>query len=170
MKWNRKWWLTTYLLTLKSKSWYRPLTLTKSQNFQNGPVPLSFLSTFQFWALFLHLKLRNCTNVQFLKSWLLHKSWPKVKIFKNDLSCSIFHIHSNFGVRSFIWDSKIEQMAQFQDTWLLCWSRSKVKIFESNLSCSIFFATWKPPIWPLLRSTNNIHLVWIPSRLSSRLH
>ena len=34
----------------------------KSQNFQNWPVPLSFLSTFRFWDLFLHLKLRNCAN------------------------------------------------------------------------------------------------------------
>ena len=34
----------------------------KSQNFQKGPVPLSFSSTFRFWDLFLHLKLGNCAN------------------------------------------------------------------------------------------------------------
>ena len=66
----------------------------KSQNFQNGPVLLSFSSIFQFWDPFLHSKLRDCVNVRFLESWLLHKSWPKVKIFKKDLSCSIFRVHS----------------------------------------------------------------------------
>ena len=34
----------------------------KSQNFQKGPVPLSFFSTFWFWDPFLHLKLWNCAN------------------------------------------------------------------------------------------------------------
>ena len=66
----------------------------KSQNFQNGPVLLSFSSIFQFWDPFLHSKLRDCVNVRFLEGWLLHKSWPKVKIFKKDLSCSIFRVHS----------------------------------------------------------------------------
>ena len=39
----------------------------ESQNFQNGPVPLNFSSTFRFWDPFLHSKLRNCANIQFPK-------------------------------------------------------------------------------------------------------
>ena len=46
------------------------------------------------------------------KSWLLCKCWPNIKIFKMGLSYSIFRVHSNFGVRFIIWDSKIAQMAQ----------------------------------------------------------
>ena len=36
-------------------------------------------------------------TVQVLESWLLHKSWPKVKIFKKDLFCPIFHVDSILG-------------------------------------------------------------------------
>ena len=44
-----------------------PWPWRKSQNFQNGPVPLNFSSTFRIWDPFLHSKLRNCVNVQFPK-------------------------------------------------------------------------------------------------------
>ena len=155
----------------------------KSQNFQNRPVLLGFLSTFQFWDPFLHSKLGNYASIRFLESWLLHKSWPKVKIFKKDLSCSIFRIHSNFGVCSVIWDSKIAQMAQYQHSWLLCWKWPKFKIFKPDLSCSVFRnleITNLTHISEVLMVSKNlssqdqnlrfIHLVWIPSGLSSRLH
>ena len=114
------------------------LTLTKKSKFPNGPVPLNSSSTFWFWNPFLHSKLRNYANIQFPKSWLLCKCWPNVKIFKMDLSCSIFRVHFDFGVRSVIWDSKIAQMTRFQGSWLLCWSRPKVKIFKLDLSCLVF--------------------------------
>ena len=56
------------------KLWVWP----KSQNFQNGPIPLSFSSTFQFWDLFLYLRLGNCTNGSISKNltfaWILTKS------------------------------------------------------------------------------------------------
>ena len=59
-----------------------PWPWPKSQNFQNGPVPLNFSSTFRFWDPFLHLKLRNCANVQFPKVDFCTNVDQKVKIFK----------------------------------------------------------------------------------------
>ena len=38
----------------------------------------------------------------------------KVKIFKTDLSYSVFQVHSNFGICFFIRNSKIAQMSNFQ--------------------------------------------------------
>ena len=56
------------------KLWVWP----KSQNFQNGPIPLSFSSTFQFWDPFLYPRLGNCTNGSISKNltfaWILTKS------------------------------------------------------------------------------------------------
>ena len=129
----------------------------KSQNFQNRLVPLSFSSTFRFWDPFLHSKLGNCANVQFPESWLFHKSWPKVKIFKPDLSCPIFHVDSNFEVYFFIWESKIAQIVWFYSCWLWCELWPRIKMSEQSLSHSVFcedsdfestylFRTWKPPI------------------------
>ena len=59
-----------------------PWPWPKSQNFQNRPVPLNFSSTFRFWDPFLHLKLRNCANVQFPKVDFCTNVDQKVKIFK----------------------------------------------------------------------------------------
>ena len=110
----------------------------KSQNFQNRLVPLSFSSTFRFWDPFLHSKLGNCANVQFPESWLFHKSWPKVKIFKPDLSCPIFHVDSNFEVYFFIWESKIAQIVWFYSCWLWCELWPRIKMSEQSLSYSNF--------------------------------
>ena len=98
----------------KFELWLGP----KSQNFQNWSVPLGFLSTFRFWDPLLHPRLGNCTNGSVSKSWLLHKSWPKVNIFKKDLSCSIFRIDSDFGVHFFIWETEITQIVWFYNFWL----------------------------------------------------
>ena len=62
----------------------------------------------------------------------------KVKIFKTDLSHSIFRVHSDFGTRFFIRSSEIVQTSNFQKSWLLCKCWPNVKIFKMNLSCSIF--------------------------------
>ena len=90
---------------------------SKSQNFQNGPVPLSFSSTFRFWNPFLHLKLRNCANVQFPKVDFCTNVDQKVKIFKKDLSYLIFHVDSIFGVYFFMWESEIAQIVWFYNCW-----------------------------------------------------
>ena len=56
---------------------------------------------------------------QFLKSWLLHESWPKVKIFKTDLSHLVFRVHFDFGIRFFIQESEIVQTVQFPESLFL---------------------------------------------------
>ena len=89
----------------------------KSQNFQNGPVPLSFSSTFRFWNPFLHSKLKNCANVQFPKVDFCTNVDQKVKIFKKDLSYLIFRVDSIFGVYFFIWESEIAQIVWFYNCW-----------------------------------------------------
>ena len=89
----------------------------KSQNFQNGPVPLNFSSTFWFWDPFLHSKLRNCANVQFPKVDFCTNVDQKVKIFKKYLSCPIFRVDSIFGVYFFIWESEIAQIMWFYNCW-----------------------------------------------------
>ena len=97
-----------------------------------------------FWVHFnfgIHFFIRDSEIIQtaqFLKSWLLHESWPKVKIFKTDLSHSVFHIRSDFGIHFFVWDSEIVQTVQFPESWLLHKSWPKVKIFKKDLYCPIF--------------------------------
>ena len=63
----------------------------------------------------------------------------KVKISKMGLSHSVFRVHSNFGIRFFIWDLEIVQTAQFLKIWLLHESWPKVKIFKTDLSHSVFW-------------------------------
>ena len=48
-----------------------------------------------------------------LTKWTLDLD-QKVKIFKMDLSHSIFRVHSDFGTRFFIRSSEIVQMSSFQ--------------------------------------------------------
>ena len=45
--------------------------------------------------------------------------WLKVKIFKTDLSHSIFRVHFDFGICFFIQDLGIVQMVQFPESLLL---------------------------------------------------
>ena len=138
-------WIRTACKKKKKKKRKRALTKLdlwlwpKSQNFQNKLVSLSFSSTFRFWDPFLHSKLGNCANVQLLESWLFHKSWLKVKIFKSDLSCPIFRVDSNFGVYFFIWESKIAQIVWFYSYWLRCELWPRIKMPEQSLSYSNFF-------------------------------
>ena len=125
----------------------------------------------------------------------------KVKIFKPDLSHSVFQIHSDFGICFFIRNSEIAQTSDFQKNWLLHKSWPKVKIFKKDLSCLVFcvdsnfriyFFIWESKSAQDLKITNLthfsevlavsknsssrnqslrfIHLVWIPSGLSSKLH
>ena len=121
--------------------------LTKSQNFQQGPVFPYFLRWFWFWSLFLHLRIWNCSNSVILQllalMWTLTKNqdvWAKIVLFR-------------FSHRFWLWNP------------LICF-------WLGNHLCD-----------PLLQSTSSIqnlssqdqnlrfiHLVWIPSRLFSRLY
>ena len=115
-----------------------PLTLTKKSKFSKRTYPTQFFEYIPILGSVSSFETRKLCKRPISRSWLLHKSWPKVKIFKNDLFCSIFFVHFNFGVCPIIWDSKIAQMTQFQDSWLLYLGWPKVKIFKLNLSCSVF--------------------------------
>ena len=56
--------------------------------------------------------------LKFQDNWLLCWNQPKFKIFKSHLSCSIFRVHSEFGLYFFIWESKIAQIVWFCNCWL----------------------------------------------------
>ena len=90
----------------------------KSQNFQNGLVPLNFSSTFRFWDLFLHLELGNRANCPIPKKIDFCTNLDqKVKIFKKYLSCTIFRVDSIFGIYFFIQESEISQIVWFYSCW-----------------------------------------------------
>ena len=89
----------------------------KVKNFKKRPVPLSFSRTFQFWNPFLCSRLWIVQTIQFPKSWLLHKSWPKCQNFQEWPVCLIFHVDSNFGVYFFIQESEIAQIVWFYSCW-----------------------------------------------------
>ena len=74
--------------------------LTKKSKFSKRTCPTQFFEYILISGPVSSFKVKNCANVQFPKSWLLCKCWPNVKIFKMDLSYSIFRVHSNFGVHS----------------------------------------------------------------------
>ena len=68
-----------------------PLTLTKKSKFSKGGLSHSvFCIHSDFEIHFFVQDSEIMQTIQFPESWLLHKSWPKVKIFKKDLSCPIF--------------------------------------------------------------------------------
>ena len=85
---------------------------------------------------FESLAKKKCEKENALTNWTFDFD-QKVNIFKKGLSYSIFCVHSDFGIRFFIRDSKIVQTVQFPESWLLHKSGPKVKIFK-NLSCPIF--------------------------------
>ena len=128
------------------KSWLLDKSWPKSQNFQGLVFPY-FLRRLWFWGLFLHLRIQNCSNSVILQllalMWTLTKNqdvWAKIVLFR-------------FSHRLWLWNP------------LICF-------WLGNHLCD-----------PLLQSTSSIqnlssqdqnlrfiHLVWIPSRLSSRLY
>ena len=117
----------------------RLLTLTRKSKFSKRTCPTRFfeyipilgpVSSFEVQKLCkrpISKKVDFCPNVD-----------QKVKIFKTDLSHSIFRVHSDFGTRFFIQSSEIVRTSNFQKSWLLCKCWPNVKIFEMDLSCSIF--------------------------------
>ena len=60
-----------------SKSWLLHKYWPKSQNFQEVPILPKFSRRFHFWGLFLHLRIRNCSNSVILQ--LLVLMWTLTK-------------------------------------------------------------------------------------------
>ena len=59
------------------KNWLLHKSWPKSQNFQEVPVLPNFSRRFQFWGLFLHSGIRNCSNSMILQ--LLALMWTLTK-------------------------------------------------------------------------------------------
>ena len=123
------------------------MKLTKSQNFQARLVLLSFSGKFRFWSPFLHLRIQNCLNNVILQ--LLALMWTLTK--NQDIQAKL--VPPGFSQRFWSWNP------------FIC------------------FGLGNHQIDPLLRSAGSvqnssslnqnlrfIHLVRIPSGLSSRLH
>ena len=134
-------------------------------------------------------------TIQFPESWLLHKSLPKVKIFKRGLSRPIFRVDSNFG--GLFLHSRIRNCSNSMILQLLAWRwtltmnqdvQAKLILFRFShgfwfRNLLICFGLGNHICDLLLLSTSSvqnlssqdqdlrfIHLVWIPSRLFLRLH
>ena len=99
------------------------------------------------------------------------KLWPswifdydqKIKIFKTDLSHSVFRVHSDFGIHFFTWDSKIVQTVQFPKGWLLHKSWPKVKIFKKDLCCSVFQVDSDFGVYFFIWESKIAQIVWFYS-------
>ena len=116
----------------------------KVKIFKMGLSQLVFQVHSNFGIRFFIRDLESVQMAQFLKSWLLHESWPKVIIFKTGLSHLVFRVHSDFGICFFVWDSEILQTVQFPESWLLHKSGPKVQNFQEglvlpNFSCRFWF-------------------------------
>ena len=129
------------------KNWLLHKSWSKSQNFQEVSILPNFLCRFHFWGLFLHSRIWNCSNSMILQ--LLALMWT---------------LTENQDVRAKLVPFRISHRF-----WL--W----------NLL--IFFGLGNHLCDPLPRNTNSVqklssqdqdlrfvHLVWIPSRLFSRLY
>ena len=101
-----------------SNSWLLHKCWPKSQNFQNGPIPLSFSSTFQFWDPFLHSKLGNCANIQF----------PKVGFCINLDQKSKF-LRMTYFAQFFSYISILESVPSFETRKLHKWLNFKIVDF-----------------------------------------
>ena len=130
-----------------SKSWLLHKCWPKSQNFQEIPVLPNFSRRFHFWGLFLHLRIWNCSNSVILQ--LLVLMWTLIKNQDVRAKLVLFRFPCGF----WLWNP------------LICFGLG-------NRLCD-----------PLPQSTNSIqklssqdqdlrfiHLVWIPSRLFSKLY
>ena len=123
-----------------SKSWLLHKCWPKSQNFQEVLVLPNFSRRSHFWGLFLHLRIRNCSNNVILQllvlMWTLTKNQDvraKLVLFRFLCGFWLWNPLICFGLGNHLCDSIQKLSSQDQD----------------------------------LRF---IHLVWIPSRLFSKLY
>ena len=163
----------------------------KSQNFQKGPVPLSFSCTFQFWNSFLCSRLENCANCLNSRKLTFAQILTKSQNFQEGLVFPYFsrwfwfwglflHLRIRNCSNSVI--LQLLALTKNQDVW------AKLVLFRFSHR----FWLWNPLICfglgnhlydPLPRSTNSvqnlisqdqdlrfIYLVWIPLGLFSKLH
>ena len=121
--------------------------LTKSQNFQKGPVSPNFSRRFQFWGLFLHLRIWNCSNSMILQ--LL--AWRWTLTMNQDVRAKLILFRFSHG----FWFRNL----------LICFGLGN-HICDPLLRCTSSVQNLSSQDQDL----RFIHLVWIPSRLFPRLH
>ena len=140
----------------------------KSQNFQKGPVPFRFSSTFRFWDPFLHLKLENCANCPIPKKLTFAQILTKSQNFQE------IPVLPNFSRRFQFWGlflhSRIQNCSNIMILQLLAlmWTLTKNQDVRAKLVLFRFshrFWLWNPLICfglgnhlcdPLPRSTNSV--------------
>ena len=129
-----------------SKSWLLHKYWPKSQNFQEVPILPKFLRRFHFWGLFLHLRIRNYSNSVILQllvlMWTLTKNQDvraKLVLFRFSCGFWLWNPLICFGLGNHLCDP-------------LPWSTNSIQKLSSQDQDLRF-----------------IHLVWIPSRLFSKL-
>ena len=141
---------------------------SKSQNFQKGPVPFRFSSTFRFWDPFLHLKLENCANCPIPKKLTFAQILTKSQNFQE------IPVLPNFSRRFQFWGlflhSRIQNCSNIMILQLLAlmWTLTKNQDVRAKLVLFRFshrFWLWNPLICfglgnhlcdPLPRSTNSV--------------
>ena len=121
--------------------------MTESQNFQEGLVLLSFSCRFRFWGLFLHLRIQKFSNSVIL--WLLVLMWS---LTKNQNVRAKF-VPFRFLWRFWFWNPFICLGLGNHQFDPLLWN---IRNFQNSSS-------WN-------QNLRFIHLGWVPSRLSFRLH
>ena len=133
----------------KEKGLTKLWILTKSQNFQNGPVPLSFSSTFRLWDLFLHSRLENCANCPIFRKLTFAQILTKSQNFQEGL------VPHNFSRRFWFWGlfllSRIQNCSNSVILQLLAlmWTLTKNQDVQMKLVLFKFshkFWLWNPLI------------------------
>ena len=129
------------------KNWLLLESWPKSQNFQEVPVLPNFSRRFHFWDLFLHLRIRNCSNSMILQLlalvWTLTKNQvvrAKIAPFRFSHRFWLWNLLICFGLGNHLCDTLLRSTSSVQ-----------------NLSSQD-------------QNLRFIHLIWIPSRLFSRLY
>ena len=129
------------------KNWLLHKSWPKSQNFQKVPVLPNFSCRFHFWGLFLHSGIRNCSNSMILQllalMWTLTKNQDvraKLVLFKFSHWFWLWNLLICFGLGNHLCDPLPRNTKSVQ----------KLSSQDQDLRF--------------------IHLVWIPSRLFSRLY
>ena len=93
----------------------RLLTLTRKSKFSKRTCPTQFFEHIPILGPVSSFEVQKlCKRQYFQKVDFCANIDQKIKIFKTDLSHSIFRAHSDFGTRFFIRSSEIVQTSNFQ--------------------------------------------------------
>ena len=116
------------------------LILTKKSKFSKPTCPTRFFKYIPILGSVSSFETRKLHKRPISKKIDLHKSWPKVKIFKKDLSCLVFCVDSNFRIYFFIWESKsaqdlkITNLTHFSEVLAVSKTQAlEIKVWDSSI-------------------------------------